>query len=615
MKTKLQKMNVRLLMILMAVSCCVSISWGQNGNRKHKVCLYTYGNLTVDCPTVVENGKDLNFSVKRTDDVDYYVSVYRGTKVSSVNTVETSSDNYVLDKVETPVTVYVIAYDKVTVDGEVYNITPSSLVSYCSSPNTSISSKLELKNVITVDGKNYPVTSYTGVYNDIKTITSITLPSIPSSFNRYSFNISSIAKQTGLKEVHVKSVDPTVYNVSCYQTNNHVEDIILYVPTGCKEAYKAKAPWKEFKEIIEEPMDNECSVYVIGRGIASHNAPASVKRGSDLKVDVVLESGYYATQTSFSYSKVNSDIYVYVLPYEKKVSGNYVYEYTEYSEGVSLIGVNTTLKSSVASSLKEAVVPYTVNIDGKWLMVKSVRNNAFSEQTTLEKVIIESDVTIASKTFAGCTALKEIHCKSMTPPSFYKGDVDTNKCTLYIPKGAKAAYLKSSTWKDFKNIVEEDVSSVVTYRVVMPTVEGVTVNPGTGIYEVEEGSSFSFTLALEEGYSNSKPIVSVNGQSLEPDVNGSYTMTNITSDLVISITGIVPNSPTANAEINVEGVKVWGKDGILHIRTATTKKAYIVTFSGHIYNVINLSGGDFEMNLPRGSYIVRIDNEVYKVQL
>lgn len=357
---------------------------------------------------------------------------------------------------------------------------------------------------------------------------------MPSTFNRYSFDIASIAKQPGLKEVHAKSVDPSVYSVTHYQYNiNNVEGLTLYVPTGCKEAYQAKTPWIQFKEIIEEPMDDECSVYVVGKGIASHNAPATVKRGSDLKVDVVLESGYYGTQTSFSYSNINSDIFVYVIPYEKKASGNYVYKYLEYAGTVSLEGINTSLKSDGASSLKEAVIPYVVNIDGNWHLVKEVMNNAFSGQTALEKIIIESDLTIAAKAFTGCTALKEIHCKSMTPPSFYKGDVDTEKCTLYVPKGAKDAYLKSSTWKDFTNIVEEEVT----------------------------------------------------------------------------------NSSTANAEVKADAVKVWGTNGNLHIQTATPQTAYIVTFSGQIYRIINLPGGDYETTLPKGAYIIRIGEQTFKVQM
>lgn len=535
MKDFLQKVSLRLSMVLMAVLCSAALSYGQEDTTiKHKVYLYTYGDLTVDCPTEIESGNDLNFSVKKATGVDYYVSVYRGAQVSSVSKVGDSSDDYVLETVETPVSVYVIAYDKITANGEVYNVYPATLIAYCSSPNTATSSNLELKNVVTVNGKNYPVTSYTGVYNDITTITSITLPSMPSTFNRYSFDIASIAKQPGLKEVHAKSVDPSVYSVTHYQYNiNNVEGLTLYVPTGCKEAYQAKTPWNQFKEIIEEPMDDECSVYVVGKGIASHNAPATVKRGSDLKVDVVLESGYYGTQTSFSYSNINSDIFVYVILYEKKASGNYVYKYLEYAGTVSLEGINTSLKSDGASSLKEAVIPYVVNIDGNWHLVKEVMNNAFSGQTALEKIIIESDLTIAAKAFTGCTALKEIHCKSMTPPSFYKGDVDTEKCTLYVPKGAKDAYLKSSTWKDFTNIVEEEVT----------------------------------------------------------------------------------NSSTANAEVKADAVKVWGTNGNLHIQTATPQTAYIVTFSGQIYRIINLPGGDYETTLPKGAYIIRIGEQTFKVQM
>lgn len=120
MKDFLQKVSLRLSMVLMAVLCSAALSYGQEDTTmKHKVYLYTYGDLTVDCPTEVESGNDLNFSVKKAAGVDYYVSVYRGAKVSSVSKVGDSSDDYVLETVETPVSVYVIAYDKITANGEV----------------------------------------------------------------------------------------------------------------------------------------------------------------------------------------------------------------------------------------------------------------------------------------------------------------------------------------------------------------------------------------------------------------------------------------------------------------------------------------------------------------
>ena len=33
-------------------------------------------------------------------------------------------------------------------------------------------------------------------------------------------------------------------------------------------------------------------------------------------------------------------------------------------------------------------------------------------------------------------------------------NVDNSKCSLYVPLGSKALYLKANQWKDFKNIIE-----------------------------------------------------------------------------------------------------------------------------------------------------------------
>lgn len=97
--------------------------------------------------------------------------------------------------------------------------------------------------------------------------------------------------------------------------------------------------------------------------------------------------------------------------------------------------------------------------------VTDIYSSAFQNCTSLTTITIPSTVTtlidtmsIVCNTFAGCTALKEIHMKCQTPPAarydtFSESSYDY--ATLYVPKGCKEAYLEHDTWQKFKTIVEE----------------------------------------------------------------------------------------------------------------------------------------------------------------
>ena len=66
--------------------------------------------------------------------------------------------------------------------------------------------------------------------------------------------------------------------------------------------------------------------------------------------------------------------------------------------------------------------------------------------------------------------LKEVHLKSATPPELgqfnYKYE-HLKGATLYVPRGTKDVYMKHLNWRQFGNIVEEDVVSP-TQKVVKP---------------------------------------------------------------------------------------------------------------------------------------------------
>lgn len=152
-----------------------------------------------------------------------------------------------------------------------------------------------------------------------------------------------------------------------------------------------------------------------------------------------------------------------------------------------------------------------------------------------------------------------------------------------------------------------------TYTVTLPVIEGATLMPESST-SVESGKNFAFTLTLKEGYSASNLTVKTNGSVLLPVSNGRYVIEKVTSNIVVTVTGIVKDNPTGNTEVGVSGLKVWGENGKLHIQTPIEDTAYIVTFDGRLYKSLSLPVGETVTNVPQDSYIIYIGNQSYKIR-
>ena len=154
--------------------------------------------------------------------------------------------------------------------------------------------------------------------------------------------------------------------------------------------------------------------------------------------------------------------------------------------------------------------------------------------------------------------------------------------------------------------------TVDSYTITLPSVVGATTDPVAGDYTVEEGSSFSFTLTLDAGYSQSAPVVKAGNETLQPDADGRYTFADVSRDLTISITGITPDLPTSNANINMP-LRVWSHEGVLRLYCETKEVARIITFDGRLHKTLTVLGHVTETDLPKGIYLVLIKGEVFKL--
>jgi len=95
--------------------------------------------------------------------------------------------------------------------------------------------------------------------------------------------------------------------------------------------------------------------------------------------------------------------------------------------------------------------------------LKSIACLAFENCIRLTSITLPcSIVEMGYRVFLNCTGLKSINVQSKDPLKlridsevFY--NVDKNCCILNVPFGSKKNYQQSDQWKEFKNIVENEI--------------------------------------------------------------------------------------------------------------------------------------------------------------
>lgn len=165
---------------------------------------------------------------------------------------------------------------------------------------------------------------------------------------------------------------------------------------------------------------------------------------------------------------------------------------------------------------------------------------------------------------------------------------------------------------------EPDPEPTIYHTVTLPEVEGATTNPVAGEYLVADFSSFSFYLTLKEGYTQSVPVVGTDlGETLTPNSLGRYRIFPVRSDIKVSIDGIRPDfPPVANERIDLpDGIRIRTSQGQLQIDSNITSSLYIYNIGGSFVKTFPLTVGRQTFTLPRGTYLLRIGGNGYKVIL
>ncbi|MCD8135536.1 MAG: hypothetical protein LUH01_06125 [Parabacteroides gordonii] len=158
----------------------------------------------------------------------------------------------------------------------------------------------------------------------------------------------------------------------------------------------------------------------------------------------------------------------------------------------------------------------------------------------------------------------------------------------------------------------------VIYTVILPVTEGVTFSPAAGRYYVNADNDFVFSLTIDEGYrEQSHPVVTLSdGTILEPDVSGRYTIADLSSDQVISVSGIEKDTPVANEALSA-GAQLTVFRNAFRLQTDRAATLYIFTINGRLDRSIPVTPGETRVgDLSSGAYILCLSSgERWKVMM
>ena len=392
---------------------------------------------------------------------------------------------------------------------------------------------------ISVDGENQVYDSRENCNAIIETATNI-LHSGCNSTN-IPHTITSIAKDAfyGCSSLTSVTIPKTVSYIGkdafygCGSLTN------ISVETG-NQVYDSRDNCNAIIETSSETLIRGCNNTIIPNGVTSIGDGAfySCRSLTSLIIpNSVTSIGHSAFSSCSSLASVN-------IPNGVK----YIGEQTFYDcKSLTSITIpNSVMEigafSFIGCGLTAVSIPNSVKGIGSW---------AFSYCGDLLSVIIPNSVTdIADHAFIGCNSLVSVTIKKKEPLYLNYGTFSNPaNATLYVPMGSKAAYEAVYYWKDFKEIVEIDMTpdddstlsgscgETVNYQYDKAT-QTLTISGKGAIYDYDNGSN----QAPWSSYSDEIQKIEIESGITSVGYFAFYKCSNITSLSVPATVGYIGSS-------------------------------------------------------------------------
>jgi len=250
-------------------------------------------------------------------------------------------------------------------------------------------------------------------------------------------------------------------------------------------------------------------------------------------------------------------------------------------------------------------------------------------------------ITAVSMDNATITIPKQYYTGSRIQPQpvVKIGDVVllNNNYTVTYPDTQTGAYIQPGTYNvkidavangnlsGSKTVTFQIINAPETYHTItIPQVEGITTDPEAGTYDVDEGDYFTFYITIDDEQNplraGNEPaehvIVKANGVEMNPiDLgNGRYraTINDIEEDITIEII-LKEEPPVSNSGIDKAQIKVYSSEGLLYVETADVATIQVYTVTGRLQHQQKNAGGLTTISLTSGIYIVKVNQQTFKV--
>ena len=231
--------------------------------------------------------------------------------------------------------------------------------------------------------------------------------------------------------------------------------------------------------------------------------------------------------------------------------------------------------------------------------------------TTYGSVDVNIEIRPCEKMQKRCYPI--IYYKSVTPNSLNNLKINPRK--VKIDGEEYPLHLDIGTDGVVYVCVGDEVPPALTHTVTLPSVSGVTTDPGAGIWSTPARGNFKFKAT----FSGSKPLAvrtnrTVNGVpellTGTKNANGEYEyiVPNVQQEITLSI------GPDYVSNQLLAGTAVWSHGEMIYIRVDRADIASIYSVAGQLVRKVDLPEGDTSIPMSRGAYVITLkDGSVHKV--